>query len=82
MSHDISSNLSSAKMLNIKKGNNLKKLFSLEQYHNLVSTTATEQIGRIATKTTRIKWKNGGDSGEKPSISLAHFLRMSKEGAW
>ncbi|VVA89812.1 unnamed protein product [Arabis nemorensis] len=52
------------------------------EYHNLVSTTATEQIGKKATKTTSIKWKNSGDSGEKPSISLAHFLRMTKEGAW
>ncbi|XP_056859416.1 uncharacterized protein LOC108813389 [Raphanus sativus] len=49
------------------------------EYHNLVSTTATEQIGKKATKTTKIKWKN---SDEKLSISLAHFLRMSKEGAW
>ncbi|CAN8295808.1 unnamed protein product [Cochlearia groenlandica] len=52
------------------------------EYHNLVSITATEQIGKKATKTTAIKWKKSGDSGEKPSISLAHFLRKSKEGAW
>jgi len=44
-----------------------------------VSTTETEQIGKKAMKTTKIKWKN---SDEKLSISLAHFLRMSKEGAW
>lgn len=56
-----------------------KNSFSLEQYHNLVSTTETEQIGKKAMKTTKIKWKN---SDEKLSISLAHFLRMSKEGAW
>ncbi|CAN6883214.1 unnamed protein product [Brassica oleracea] len=49
------------------------------EYHNLVSTTETEQIGKKAMKTTKIKWKN---SDEKLSISLAHFLRMSKEGAW
>ncbi|KAG2267549.1 hypothetical protein Bca52824_062104 [Brassica carinata] len=28
------------------------------EYHNLVSTTATEQIGKKAMKTTKIKWKN------------------------
>uniref|UniRef100_A0A1J3EGZ0 R3H domain-containing protein 4 n=1 Tax=Noccaea caerulescens TaxID=107243 RepID=A0A1J3EGZ0_NOCCA len=49
------------------------------EYHNLVSTTATEQTGKKATKTTMIKWKK---SGETPGITLAHFLRMSKEGAW
>lgn len=48
------------------------------EFYNLVSVTAMEQIG---VKSTRIRRKKGG-AADHPNISLTHFLKMSKEGAW
>ncbi|XP_010522706.1 PREDICTED: R3H domain-containing protein 4 [Tarenaya hassleriana] len=52
------------------------------EFYNLASVTETEQIvGAKSRKTTKIRRKKGG-SAENPNISLAHFLKMTKEGAW
>ncbi|GMN48765.1 hypothetical protein TIFTF001_017916 [Ficus carica] len=51
------------------------------QFYNLGSVTVKQSGVSKSSKTTRITRKKRG-SVEIPSISLSHFLRMSKEGVW
>ncbi|XP_061346602.1 uncharacterized protein LOC133292227 [Gastrolobium bilobum] len=51
------------------------------EFYNLASDTVTDSDGVESSKMTRIKKKKRG-SPELPNITLAHFLKMSKEGIW
>ncbi|KAK3193847.1 hypothetical protein Dsin_025157 [Dipteronia sinensis] len=51
------------------------------EFYDLVSVTVTQLNNAESLKVTRIKKKKGG-SAEIPNITMAHFLRMSKEGIW
>lgn len=51
------------------------------EFYNLGSVTVKQSGVSESSKTTRITRKKRG-SVEIPSISLSHFLRMSKEGVW
>lgn len=53
----------------------------LEQFYNLVSVTVKESKDAGSSKMTRIT-KKKKSAAELPSITLTHFLRMSKEGTW
>ncbi|XP_015575636.2 R3H domain-containing protein 4 [Ricinus communis] len=51
------------------------------EFYNLASVTASESKETESLKTTRIKKKKMGVS-ELPTITLSHFLKMSKGGIW
>jgi hypothetical protein len=51
------------------------------EYYNLGSITVTESNARESLKTTKITKKNTS-CAELPNITLAQFLKMSKEGVW
>lgn len=51
------------------------------EFYNLASVTVTQSKDAGSLKVTRITRKKTG-STELPSITLSHFLRMSKEGSW
>ncbi|KAB1204385.1 hypothetical protein CJ030_MR8G027178 [Morella rubra] len=51
------------------------------EFYNLASVTVTESKDTESLKMTRITKKKKGVA-ELPKITLAHFLRMSKEGIW
>ncbi|GKU86629.1 hypothetical protein SLEP1_g1131 [Rubroshorea leprosula] len=51
------------------------------EFYNLVSVTVTESKDAGSLKVTRIKKKKSGEV-DLPNITLAHFLKMSKEGIW
>ncbi|XP_021760162.1 uncharacterized protein LOC110724989 [Chenopodium quinoa] len=51
------------------------------EFYDLISVTETQSRGSKAVKTTKIKKKKSG-SLEIPSLTLSHFLKMSKEGIW
>ncbi|KAF7818303.1 R3H domain-containing protein 4 [Senna tora] len=51
------------------------------EFYNLASETVTEGNGMESSKMTMIRKKKKG-SPVVPSITLTHFLKMSKEGSW
>ncbi|KAF8006498.1 hypothetical protein BT93_K0711 [Corymbia citriodora subsp. variegata] len=51
------------------------------EFYNLASVTVTQSNDAGSFKVTRITKKKTG-STNLPSITLSHFLRMSKEGIW
>ncbi|KAG6645180.1 hypothetical protein I3843_08G100600 [Carya illinoinensis] len=51
------------------------------EFYNLVSVTVKESKDAGSSKMTRIT-KKKKSAAELPSITLTHFLRMSKEGTW
>ncbi|XP_022150187.1 uncharacterized protein LOC111018421 isoform X1 [Momordica charantia] len=51
------------------------------EFYNLDSVTVPESKGGGSTKVTRISRKKKA-MVEIPSITLSHFLKMSKEGTW
>ncbi|XP_048504100.1 uncharacterized protein LOC104898838 isoform X2 [Beta vulgaris subsp. vulgaris] len=59
----------------------LSELIEGYEFYDVISVTEPQTGGSKMVKTTKIKKKKSGRL-EIPSLTLSHYLKMSKEGLW